>query len=89
MRIAPISQAEVMAAIAATRVSRLLDGWRGARPGDVAAAATVVSALSHFIADFEAEVREVEINPLAVLEQGSGSLALDAVIVPHPRRGAR
>ena len=89
VRIAPISQAEAMAAIAATRVSRLLDGWRGARPGDVAAAATAVSALSHFIADFEAEVREVEINPLAVLEQGSGSLALDAVIVPHPRRGAR
>jgi acetate---CoA ligase (ADP-forming) len=63
-------------------VSRLLEGWRGARPADVAAAAKTVSALSRFIADFEAEVREVEINPLAVLEQGAGSLALDAVIVP-------
>lgn len=89
VRLAPISEAEAMAAIAATRVSRLLYGWRGARPADVAAAAGVVSALSRFIADFEGEVREVEINPLAVLEQGCGSLALDAVIVPTPKRGAR
>jgi acyl-CoA synthetase (NDP forming) len=89
VRLAPISEAEAMAAIAATRVSRLLDGWRGARPADVAAAARTVSALSRFIVDFEAEVSEVEINPLAVLEQGAGSLALDAVIVPHPKGGAR
>jgi succinyl-CoA synthetase beta subunit len=48
---------------------------------DVAAAAKTVSALSRFIVDFESQVSEVEINPLAVLEQGSGCLALDAVIV--------
>jgi acetyltransferase len=89
VRLAPISEKEATAAIAATRVSRLLDGWRGAGTADVAAAARVVSALSRFIADFEAEVREVEINPLAVLEEGAGSLALDAVIVPHTKGGAR
>ena len=81
VRLAPISEEEALSAIAATRASRLLDGWRGAKPADVAAAAKTVSALSRFIADFESEVSEVEINPLAVLEQGSGCLALDAVIV--------
>jgi succinyl-CoA synthetase beta subunit len=59
----------------------LLGAWRGAKPADVAAAAKTVSALSRFIVDFESEVSEVEINPLAVLEQGGGCLALDAVIV--------
>ncbi|MGZ5618281.1 MAG: acetate--CoA ligase family protein [Usitatibacter sp.] len=81
VRLAPICEEEALAAIAATRASRLLGGWRGAKPADVAAAAKTVSALSRFIVDFESEVSEVEINPLAVLEQGSGCLALDAVIV--------
>jgi acyl-CoA synthetase (NDP forming) len=81
VRLAPISEEEALAAIAATRASRLLDGWRGAKPADVAAAAKAVSAVSRFIADFESQVSEVEINPLAVLEQGSGCIALDAVIV--------
>jgi acyl-CoA synthetase (NDP forming) len=81
VRLAPISEEEALAAIAATRASRLLGGWRGAKPADVAAAAKTVSALSRFIADFASEVSEVEINPLAVLEQRSGCLALDAVIV--------
>ena len=45
------------------------------------------SALSRFIADFVSGVSEVEINPLAVLEQGSGCLALDAVVVT--KRGDR
>jgi succinyl-CoA synthetase beta subunit len=81
VRLAPISEEEALAAIAATRASRLLGGWRGAKPADIAAAAQTVSAISRFIVDFESEVSEVEINPLAVLEQGNGCLALDAVIV--------
>ncbi|HYC45071.1 MAG TPA: acetate--CoA ligase family protein [Burkholderiales bacterium] len=81
VRLAPISEEEALAAIAATRASKLLGGWRGAKPADVAAAAKTVSALSRFIADFESEVSEIEINPLAVLEEGSGCVALDAVIV--------
>jgi acetate---CoA ligase (ADP-forming) len=81
VRLAPISEEEALSAIAATRASRLLHGWRGAKPADVAAAAKTVSAVSRFIADFESEVSEVEINPLALLEQGSGCVALDAVIV--------
>jgi acetate---CoA ligase (ADP-forming) len=81
VRLAPISEDEALSAIAATRVSRLLDGWRGAKPADIAAVAKTVSALSRFIVDFQSEVSEVEINPLAVLEQGNGCVALDAVIV--------
>ena len=39
-----------------------------------------------FIADFAAEVREVEINPLAVFAEGKGCAALDCVIVPGEAR---
>ena len=33
VRIAPISEEEALAALAATRISRVLDGWRGATAG--------------------------------------------------------
>jgi acyl-CoA synthetase (NDP forming) len=81
VRIAPISEAEALEALAATKISRVLDGWRGAPPADKKAAAKAIAALSSFIADFADEVSEVEINPLAVFEEGKGCLALDAVIV--------
>jgi acyl-CoA synthetase (NDP forming) len=81
VNVAPIDEEGALAALAATRISRLLEGWRGAAPGDTKAAARGISALSRFIADFADEVREVEINPFAVMEQGQGCVALDCVII--------
>jgi hypothetical protein len=34
VRIAPIDEAEALEALAATRISRVLNGWRGAPPAD-------------------------------------------------------
>ena len=81
VRIAPINEEEALEALAATKISRVLDGWRGAPPADKKAAAKTIAAVSRFIADFAGEVQEVEINPLAVFAEGKGCLALDAVIV--------
>lgn len=83
IRIAPIDEGEAMAALASTAMGRVLDGWRGGAAGDRAAAAKAISAVSHFIADFAGQVREVEINPFAVFEEGKGCLALDCVIIPR------
>ena len=44
-----------------------------------------MAAVSRFIADFAAEIAEVEINPLAVLPEGRGVSALDCLIVPRGR----
>ncbi len=85
VRIAPIAEDEALEALSATRVARLLEGWRGAPPADKRAIAPTVAALSRFIADFAGEVSEVEINPLAVLAEGKGCVALDCVIVPGGR----
>lgn len=81
VRIAPISEGEALAALAATRINRVLEGWRGAPAGDRKAAARGIAALSRFIADFAGEIAEVEINPFAVFAEGEGCLALDCVIV--------
>ena len=50
----------------------------------IAAAARTVAALSRFIADFRDRVAEVEINPLSVMAEGQGAVALDCVIVGKP-----
>jgi len=81
VRLAPVSEETARAMIKETRAATLLGGWRGRPPGDVDAAARAVARLSEFVADFREQVREVEINPLAVLERGV--CALDCVIVPR------
>ena len=81
VRLAPVTLAEAVAMLQETSAAKLLGGWRGKPKGDMAAAADVICRLSRFIADFEDEVREVEINPLAVLPEGSGCLPLDCLII--------
>ncbi len=81
VRLAPVTRAEAEEMLQATRAARLLDGWRGKPKGDIAAAADVVCRLSQAIADLAGEVREIEINPLAVLPAGSGCLPLDCLLV--------
>jgi len=85
VRIAPIDEVDALEALAATRISRVLDGWRGAPAADRKAAAKGIAALSRFIADFADEILEVEINPFAVFAEGQGCLALDAVIVAREK----
>lgn len=86
VRIAPLGEDEALEALLSTRVARLLQGWRGAPPADCRAVARTVAAVSRFIADFSGEVREVELNPLAVFAEGKGCAALDCVIVPGDAR---
>ena len=77
--VAPLSVEDALQAIGRTRVAKLLDGFRGAAPADIDAAARTISALSHFIADHADRVSEMEINPLAVMQDGC--IALDCVIL--------
>lgn len=84
VRIAPIGEAAALEALESTKISRTLDGWRAAPRADKSAAAQIISAVSHFIADFGADVSEVEINPLAIFAEGHGCSALDCVIIPQP-----
>lgn len=82
VRLAPVSLSEAEEMLQSTRVARLLAGWRGKPKGDIAAAAAVVCRLSQLIADLEGEVREIEINPLAVLPAGEGCVPLDCLVIP-------
>jgi len=80
--VAPLDADGALQAIGRTRVVKLLTGFRGAPLADIDAVARTISALSHFVADYADQLLEVEINPLAVMEEEGGCVALDCVIVP-------
>jgi acyl-CoA synthetase (NDP forming) len=81
LRLAPVTHTVALQMIAQTRAGALLSGWRGRARGDVEETAAAVVALSQLIADLRDDIVEVEINPLAVLEEGRGVSAIDALIV--------
>jgi acyl-CoA synthetase (NDP forming) len=85
IRLAPVTAEVAVEMIKSTKTGRLLEGWRGRPKGDVATAAATIAAVSRFIADFRDKVLEVEINPLAVLEEGRGCRPLDCLIVKADR----
>jgi acetyl coenzyme A synthetase (ADP forming)-like protein len=57
----------------------LLQGWRGAPVRDVDALKEVLLRFSALVEDFP-EITEMEINPLMVMDQGRGCVAVDARI---------
>jgi len=59
----------------------LLDGFRGAPRADVKTAAEAIEALGNAVLAGGERLREVEINPLLVLPEGRGAVALDALVL--------
>jgi len=79
IRLAPVGRQEAQEMIAETRGSRLLAGFRGSPPADIDALINVVCRVSELICAFP-EIKELDINPLMVLPQGRGCVAVDVRI---------
>ncbi|MGD9943746.1 MAG: acetate--CoA ligase family protein [Burkholderiaceae bacterium] len=77
----PLDRAAALELIGQTRASQLLAGFRGRPKADVAALADAMVALSRFAELRRDEIAEVEINPLIVLDDGRGAVAVDALVV--------
>lgn len=76
----PFSPEEARRMIESTRAGILLRGVRGQPPGDLAAAARMLSALSIFAAGARDSIESIDLNPVVVKPQGDGAVALDALI---------
>ena len=76
----PVSEAEVRSALAALRCAPLLTGHRGQPRADIDAAVAAIIRIADFAIAHRAGLQELDVNPLAVLEQGRGAVALDALI---------
>ncbi len=77
----PVDVREAEAMLCRLKGFALLDGYRGAPKADVKAAAIAIAALGEAVLAGGDALREVEINPLLVLPQGKGAVAVDALVL--------
>jgi len=78
IRLAPVDIESAREMIEEVAAFKALRGYRGRAPGDLEALATAVVAMSRLAED--ATVIEAEINPLIVMEEGRGIVAVDALV---------
>lgn len=77
----PVSPEGAQELIGMTRAAALLRGFRGAPRADEAALVQAMVRLSQFAAHHRDELAEMDLNPVVVLAEGQGVMALDAVMV--------
>jgi acyl-CoA synthetase (NDP forming) len=82
LRLAPFGIATAREMIREIVGYPLLAGARGRAPADVEALARALSLISAYADRFRDELDSIDINPLIVLTEGKGVVAVDALVVP-------
>ncbi len=80
LRLPPLSREDALEMIRETRGARLLQGFRGRPPADVAALAGALVRLSQLALDLGDLIAALDINPLMVLPAGQGVRAVDVLM---------
>ena len=80
-RLLPVDAGGAEEMLRALKGFTLLDGYRGAPKADVAAAGRAIAALGDAVLAGGERLREVEVNPLLVLPEGKGAVAVDALVL--------
>ncbi|MEU1302343.1 acetate--CoA ligase family protein [Streptomyces shenzhenensis] len=81
VRVPPFGEEQARDMLGELRGRALLDGVRGRPPADLDALVEVVLRVQHMALELGGELAELDINPLMVLPQGQGAVALDALAV--------
>lgn len=89
LRLAPVNADEARDMVQSLKCHRLLDGYRGRPPADIKALVEAIVTLSEFAHANARLLGSIEINPVAVLPDGKGIIALDALIETSPTAPAQ
>ncbi|MDQ5843507.1 MAG: acetate--CoA ligase family protein [Thermoproteota archaeon] len=79
-RIVPIDEQDAMNMVKSIKTIKLLEGVRGEKSSDLKSISDSLQRLSQLLVDFP-EIKEFDINPLLVLEEGKGARVVDARII--------
>jgi len=74
--IAPLSESEATQLIDSTIAGKKLKGWRNLPPADIQEVKRALISMSRLAVNHP-EIKEMEMNPLYVLEEGKGAFAVD------------
>jgi acetate---CoA ligase (ADP-forming) len=84
-RPAPVDVAEATDMLRGLKSSKLLEGFRGAKPTDIAPAAELIANLSQAAVAHRERIAEMEFNPVILHADGSGLTIADALITLLPK----
>jgi acyl-CoA synthetase (NDP forming) len=79
-RLLPLSRAELLQALQGLAMWPMVTGYRGRAAGDVEAVLDAIEAIIAYATAHADRLLELDVNPLLVLPQGQGVLAVDALI---------
>jgi len=77
----PLTRGDAEDMLASLRGARILDGVRGRPRADRSALVDVLLAVSRLGAEAGGVIAELDLNPVVVLPEGRGAVALDALVV--------
>ena len=78
-KLAPITDKEADDMISSIKMKKILEGVRGEKPSDKSKLSECIQKLSQLVTDFS-EIKELDMNPVLVMEKGKGCKILDVRI---------
>jgi len=78
-RIHPLTDIDVQEMVHSVKAYQLFAGWRGSKPSDVKSLEDLLLRVSAMVEDLP-QIKEMDLNPLKVQEQGKGYVVVDARI---------
>ena len=78
-KLAPVTDDEANDMIETIKMKKILEGVRGEKPSDKSKLSECIQRLSQLVTDFK-EIKELDMNPVLVMEKGKGCKILDVRI---------
>jgi acetate---CoA ligase (ADP-forming) len=78
---APLSEEDAARMIQSTRIAKRLNGFRASPKGDIPALVRALVIISQLLADHSDRILELDVNPLMVLPESNGVVAVDALML--------
>ena len=82
----PLRRGEALDMVRASKIFRLLSGFRGTPACDIDALVDCIERIAAFAHTHGDQIREIDLNPVFVGARGRGSIVADALIVPAQRK---
>lgn len=87
LAVLPVGAARAGRLVQGTRLAALLAGHRGSARADADALVALVARVAAIAAAYGDLIEAVDLNPVAVLAEGSGVCVLDALVIPRKGDG--
>ncbi|MGB9552865.1 MAG: acetate--CoA ligase family protein, partial [bacterium] len=80
LRLPPLDYQEALQMVEETKLYKLVSGFRGKPKGDLRGLCEALVRLGKLASDFKDKIKALDINPLFIMPEGQGVLAIDALM---------